>query len=510
MIPSRIPRAAALALALTLACIGAAPAAAQDAAERRAAAHLERVRERTPELYAFLRQMPKGADLHSHLSGVVYAENFLRWAAEDGSCVHTVRLAIVNAPCQPSGDTLVAASAVLTNPGLHGALVDAFSMRNWHPARIDGHDQFFSTFGRFDALDVRVADELAEAQSRAAAGNVSYLELMQTLDGRASRTLGQQAGWQGSFPAMRDTLLALGIASTALPAARARLTALEARRDSLLGCGTPAARPGCGVAVRWLYQVARAQAPERVFAQILMGFLMAEADPRVVGLNLVQPEDWHLSMRDYTLHMRMIEYLRRLYPGVQVTLHAGELAPGLVPPEGLRSHVREAVEIAGASRIGHGVDVMYEDDPYQLLREMAARGVMVEINLTSNDVILGVSGDDHPLRAYLDAGVPVALSTDDEGVARSEMTMEYVKAVQEQGLDYPTLKRMARTSLEHAFIGGESVWRDARRFTPVAACAGGWDAPACRALAARSPRAALQVALERDFRAFEAWAATLP
>ncbi|MEX2326012.1 MAG: hypothetical protein WD553_04380, partial [Gemmatimonadaceae bacterium] len=87
----------------------------------------------------------------------------------------------------------------------------------------------------------------------------------------------------------------------------------------------------------------------------------------------------------------------------------------------------------------------------ELLAEMARRGVLVEINLTSNDVILGVKGRDHPLRAYLTAGVPVALSTDDEGVARSEMTMEYVRAVQDQLLGYPQLKAMARASLRHSF-----------------------------------------------------------
>jgi adenosine deaminase len=94
---------------------------------------------------------------------------------------------------------------------------------------------------------------------------------------------------------------------------------------------------------------------------------------------------------------------------------------------------------------------MHEDRPYELLAEMARRGVLVEINLTSNDVILGVKGRDHPLHAYLTAGVPVALSTDDEGVARSEMTMEYVRAVQQQGLRYQDLKSMARASVRHAF-----------------------------------------------------------
>lgn len=432
------------ALAAALLLVPAA-APAQSAAER-TARYFEAVRPNTPLLYAFLREMPKGADLHSHLSGAVYAESFLGWAAEDQLCVGRVSLRI-SFDC--SGADTVPAARMGT--ALHDALVDAFSMRNWHPATISGHDQFFSTFGRFGALPRRTGDMLAEAQARAASGNVAYLELMQTLDGRAARTLGQQAGWNGDFAHMRDTLLVLGMAEAAA-AARARLDTVEARRDTVLGCGTAAAEPGCAVTVRWLYQVARANPPEQVFAQILMGFLLAEADPRVVGFNLVQPEDNPVAMRDYSMQMRMIGFLRADHPGVGIALHAGELAPGLVPPEGLRFHVREAVEVAGASRIGHGVAVMYEDRPHELLAEMARRRVMVEVNLTSNDVILGIRGADHPLHAYLAAGVPVALSTDDEGVARSEMTLEYLKGVREQGLDYPALKRMARTGLEHAFV----------------------------------------------------------
>ncbi|HEU0053542.1 MAG TPA: hypothetical protein VFQ39_10210, partial [Longimicrobium sp.] len=129
--------------------------------------------------------------------------------------------------------------------------------------------------------------------------------------------------------------------------------------------------------------------------------------------------------------------------------------------------------------------------------------VMVEINLTSNDVILGVRGADHPLRTYLAYGVPVALSTDDEGVSRSELSQEYLKAAREQGLDYRTLKRMARTSLEHAFIRGGGLWRDARAFTPVAECAAGRETPRCAAYLAANPRARLQAELERAFAAFE-------
>ncbi len=105
------------------------------------------------------------------------------------------------------------------------------------------------------------------------------------------------------------------------------------------------------------------------------------------------------------------------------------------------------------------------------------------------------------------AGVPVALATDDEGVSRSEMTLEYLKAVHDQALGYPALKTMARTSLQHAFIQGEPLWRDLDTLTPAAPCArsaGGWNGARCRRFIGRSPRARLQWRLERDLAAFEA------
>ncbi len=507
--PSRSRWLRPAAAAFLLALAAAAPASAQRAlsAEERTARYMESVRDKPPLLTAFLREMPKGGDLHSHLSGAVYAESYLRWAVEDGLCVSRTALAITRPPCTDAGEE--PADTVLDDGALYGELIDAMSMRNWNAARENGHDQFFNTFGRFTSAPYRTGDMLAEAAARAANGRVSYLELMLTPDGRGASGLGASVGWSGDAARTREALLAAGLRDT-VAAARRVLDAVEARRDTVLGCRAPAPRPGCAVEVRWLYQVARGRAPAQVFGQIVMGFEMAAADPRVVGFNLVQPEDGLVSMRDYSLQMRMIGALRRLYPGVRVTLHAGELAPGLVPPEGMRSHIREAVMVAGANRVGHGVDVMHEEGATELLREMAERGVMVEIALTSNDGILGIRGAEHPLAAYRAAGVPVALATDDEGVSRSEMSMEYLKAAREQGLDYRALKTMARTSLEHAFVQGESLWADGRRWTLAPACAGvgGLDRAACRELAARSPRARLQIDLERAFRTFETrWAA---
>jgi adenosine deaminase len=203
--------------------------------------------------------------------------------------------------------------------------------------------------------------------------------------------------------------------------------------------------------VRYVYQVLREFPKEQTFAQVLGGFALAAADPRVVAINFVQPEDGLVSMRDYHLQMQMVDFAKKIYPNVHITLHAGELAPGLVPPEGLTFHIREAVELGHAERIGHGVDVMYETDPTGLLKEMRDRHIMVEINLTSNDVILGIQGDAHPFPVYRKYGVPVALSTDDEGVSRGQLTEEYERAVLTYHLTYAEVKQLVRNSIEYSF-----------------------------------------------------------
>jgi hypothetical protein len=274
-------------------------------------------------------------------------------------------------------------------------------------------------------------------------------------------------------------------------------------------CGTPEAEAGCKITVRYIYQVLRGLPPEAVFAQILLGFELASSDPHFVGLNLVMPEDWYVPVHDFGQHMAMLDYLHSVYPKVHIALHAGELAMGLVKPEDLSFHIRDSVERGHAERIGHGVDIMQEKDPIGLMKEMAARNVMVEINLTSNDEILGVSGDDHPLPTYIKYGVPVAISTDDEGVARSDMTQEYLRAEENYLFSYAELKRMTRTSLEHSFLPGQSLWQEAKgSFRPTAACVAdvpGIQKPSsgCAKFLEANERAREQWKLEASFAGFE-------
>jgi hypothetical protein len=288
---------------------------------------------------------------------------------------------------------------------------------------------------------------------------------------------------------------------------RKALDDAEARKNTLLRCGTPQADPGCKVTVRYLTQVNRVFPVEQVFAEILLATLQIKADSRIVGLNLVAPEDDPVTLRDYTVQMRMVGFLTDTGHAVNVTLHAGELALGLVPPEDLRFHIRQAIELAGAKRIGHGTDIAWEDDSLGLLEEMAHRNVLVEINPTSSEQILGVAGKDHPFPVYRRMGVPVAISTDDPGVSRIDLSHEYQRMARDYGLGYRDLKALARNALEYAFAPGASLWLGTARVGPCAADspAGAPSAP-CRAFLDGSEKAREQWRLEAAFARFEATA----
>src|SRR5262245_27685809 len=116
--------------AITVEAQSRVPRPAVNAPELRTARYFESIRKSPPEMFAFLKRMPKGGDLHSHLSGAVYAESYIQWAAARGLCVNQGALAIAQPPCDPAAGK-PPASAALSNPVLYRQIIDAMSMRNW-------------------------------------------------------------------------------------------------------------------------------------------------------------------------------------------------------------------------------------------------------------------------------------------------------------------------------------------------------------------------------------------
>jgi len=305
------------------------------------------------------------------------------------------------------------------------------------------------------------------------------------------------------------------LADPGFSAARARLTD-EADNSEFIAnaeqdCNSGDAQIGCTVVTRYQAYISRSGSDSGIFGQ------MVAVEPRIVGLNLVGPEDGSTSMANYDRLMAMLSYLGGYYEGIsplRLSLHAGEITAASIPG-GYQldetQHIRKAVEIAGARRIGHGVDVLYENDPSELIQSLREQGILVEICLASNDIILEVSGAAHPVHEYLAQGVPVALATDDQAVARSSMVAEFVRAVADQGLDYYELKLMVRASIEYSFLQGESFWSNYGQGDVADPCAPAADdtpvtqppSAACEVFLDGNARADLQRELELRFEAFE-------
>lgn len=480
-------------------------------AEAAVAAWLEQNRGQPTALRAFVKRLPKGGDIHSHLSGAVYAESYLGWAAADGYCVNPAGPAVVPPSACSQDRSFFPASQLVEKPAIYDQLINQWSTRNLPFAGRSGHDQFFGAFAGFEPLSSslgRQDDMVAEVANRAAVQHIRYLELMLTIQGSDVRQLGRSAGWDGNAALTRQRLLSLGLGNLVQQGSR-DLETLNREITKTLACGTAKAQPGCEVTLRFLQQTTRTKPLAEVFAQLLYAFELANASPSVVGVNLVAPEDHPVALRDYTQQMQMLRFLKSQYPQVKISLHAGELTLGMVPPEHLRFHIRQAVERAQASRIGHGVDVMDEDQPFQLLEEMRKRDVLVEICLTSNEVILNVSGNRHPFNDYKRAGVAMALASDDEGISRTDLSQEFLLATTRYNLSYQDLKTLARNSLSYSFLKGENLWSSHASTVLQPNCAADIPgsqipSPPCARFLARSERARAQWKLESDFTAFEA------
>ncbi len=468
-------------------------------------------------LDAFLRAVPKGGDLHQHLNGAVYAETYLGWADEDGDCINSTSYAAVG-----SG-SCSASNLPVPGPGsFYDQIVRAWSMEGFVAGAETGHDHFFATFGKYGLVaGAHRDDSIADVMTRAAGENQVYVETMFTL-GRNVGTLAASI-WSGAvtpadLQSFYDQLMNHASFAAELASDVNVVNVAASGWRAQLGCDDIAAPPACEVTVRFVAQVSRTGGNDTIFGQLVSAFEMARQTSQIVAVNLSSPEDDDRSINNYELHMAMLDFLYQKYTAtglspLHVTLHAGELTDAYLPPgsDADTFHIRRAVEVGHAERIGHGLDVMSETDPAGLMAEMAARGVLVEICLSSNLQILEVSGGAHPLAAYRAAGVPVALATDDQGVSRSSLAGEYRRGALDQGLDYRALKRLARDSLEHAFAGGASLWASLDDVAPVAACApddamGIGDPPdaECAAFLEGSARATLQWELERRFRVFEA------
>ncbi len=131
--------------------------------------------------------------------------------------------------------------------------------------------------------------------------------------------------------------------------------------------------------------------------------------------------------------------------GWQFTVHAGEA-------DGPHS-VWQALHELGTKRLGHAIRSV--EDP-SLLDYMAEHQIGVESNLTSNVQTSCVPDyPSHPLKTFLERGIPATINTDDPGISGIDLPYEYNVAAPKAGLTQEQARQAQQNALTLAFLSGE-------------------------------------------------------
>jgi adenosine deaminase len=427
--------------------------------------YLEKIRNNEALLTAFFQQMPKGGDLHHHFSGSIYAEPLLERAIAEDFYLNLETMAV--AKTKPSIGNWQNFSS-LKNEGklsfYQQQVMQTWSAKDYNGVSVPSDDLFFDSFQKFEpAIQGHFAEGMLELKKRALAENVSYIETqlstipcdMNVSDLTDFNSKLRQASVQKDEKAVLKLLDEL---YKAIQQKDAKKYATDFNTNFIAKLHKDLKIDDDKFTMRYQNFVLRFMDPVDLFKNLTIAFISANDSKLVAGVNIVSPEHGENSMKDYWLHMVMFKYCHSKFPDVKYTLHAGELTLGLVQPEDLTWHINDAIHVAGANRIGHGVDIAYEQNSYDLLRYMAKNNIPIEINLASNEFILKVKDGRHPFTLYKEFNVPIVISTDDAGILRTNMTEQYVLlAKRYPDVSYATIKQYVYNSINYSFIQDASV-----------------------------------------------------
>ncbi|MFZ6800517.1 adenosine deaminase [Undibacterium sp. Di24W] len=420
---------------------------------------------RLAELNMLMTMLPKGGDIHHHYTGSVYAETYLDWIGQQGFCVYResdlankqekFRIETRKAYITETNKTCLMADAIRKDNAFYRELISTWSVVDFdnhvHP-QVAPDQHFFNTFGYFSPISKYSTNQgLTILKQQAKAENQQYLETM-----LKSAPITDHPEFSAKIDALQansskaEMLEAFGkLADFLAQDAGAQKKIADYVQETI---NDAAGIDDADFTLRIQTYVSRNSAPSKVFSSLFAAFAASQNNPLIVGVNIVGAEHALVAVRDYNLHMQMFAFLKQRFPKVRLSLHAGELVLGIVPPEHLQHHMRSAIQIAGAERIGHGVDIMHETNPDQLLAELKKRNVAVEINLTSNDFILGLKQQAHPVAMYLRHETPIVISSDDAGVSRSNLSREYFLFASRYTPSYDTLKKTVYNSIRYSFL----------------------------------------------------------
>ena len=385
------------------------------------------------QLYALLYDMPKGGDLHNHAAGANRSEWVYSVCTDPGRNAGEGFYARARMPGPPEAVAPEArfrtirsrAYESITDPALKAQYVPLASLSAverdaWLASmRLDGSGggriEFFShiwpRIGQLNSCLPVATELLVENMKAFGAEHLSYLETQFVVQGMVDnegRTIPDDE---------------------AVAFVKRRLSEPDA--------------VATGVTVRFQQTILRF-APDAEL-RLARGYAFVDANRELwVGLNMAGIEENPNGAPSRFLDA--FRGLRARYPTLALSIHAGEM-------DGADRHVRDTL-LLGASRIGHGVNLIRDPDTLLLLQQ--TRSVLIEINLISNR-LLGYVPDlaAHPFPEYLRTGIPVCLNTDDRGMWDSNMTDEYYTAVTQFHLSWDEILRMGRDSLARSFAQPE-------------------------------------------------------
>ena len=385
------------------------------------------------DLYRVLYYMPKGGDLHNHNSGSVFSEAWYDIAVQQKSDGYHYFTKVRINNCRDFKDNFFPYHLLFRNilaaeyeglsdceKGEYKALEDLNDKEKnaWlNSIRLDkpreGRTEFFEAhWQRLNAL-------LQNPNIRAEA----LFQNLKELSDEGAIYLESQIGIRGARKADGTVLTPNEMADVF----RERLSRKDAKET--------------GMTVRLQLVLLRFRPDAEQDLKHLVQIATDNSD-LVVGLNMAGRED-----NDKGYPARFLSTLRELRRthNVKLAIHAGEV-------DEPNFHVRDTL-LLGADRIGHGLNLITDDETMRLMRYGP---YLVEINLISNLLLeYVVDYSQHPFPEYLRTGIPVALSTDDRGMWDSSLTDEFFVAVTEFDLSWDEIKSLSRNSLSHAFVQPE-------------------------------------------------------
>jgi hypothetical protein len=430
---------------------------------------LNRLRTNEAALRIFFSAMPKGGDLHHHYSGSIYAEKYIAIAKSTNAWINEVTLEIKfdssGIAKEKEWKKFQQLEKEKGEYAFQQILLKHFSAKDY--SRSDGitsYDDFFETFDRFGPSKNQISNGsgLLWLKQNAIHQKVSYIETMlETIPcGKLPISFNHLNDSLLLYQASNDTTKLFSLFNTLknILLSESNKICIQNYLKELEKEHTRLQIDDSLFTLRYQTYVLRIFPPIQVLSQMITSFEAAKEDTLLIGINMVAPEHHPIALRDYHLHMRMFQFCTKTWPKVSLSLHAGELSEGMVSPEDMHFHIQEAVDIAGAKRIGHGTALAFERDVLSLIERMKLKKTALEINYQSNRFILGSTKKNHPLYLFHKANIPIVICTDDAGVLRTDHNGEFIQiALDFPSLTYTDFKEFAFNSINYSFIKGVGV-----------------------------------------------------